>query len=515
MKSDTDFLKDNKLSQWFNFSDKNDPFLVIPSCAHSGVGLKGLKKVRSKKQQKDKTNISENKYEVPLDNSLMQRIKASEVVLEKETKDIESEVSESPATTNSKTSPSKNLPINHETETENENVNPNPNSHHMEDVKHRESLFDLRKKNHKDSNGNSNEGIPKKVSPKATPAVINHTEPTPIEEAEIEDDETFEYDIVPLGITEKEAVSFLENYIKKVDVKLGASFSSPQRLFESSMKGNNTKWFGLKNKGSSKDIDGVFIYSLDSHFDRINILHLSTINRKGLGAAIEKSSNYMWANESANECRLGLYHYEEDKNGKPTKVVDTELRDLLKGAKFRWKNVLNEANDRILVMGGVRPNSENDVKNELENMFEINSALLYSVSNLEVRPQSATSNGSIFFMPSLYLGSLMKVFSHETEDDMRPPHHQCLFDILDSIRNDDIEAFPLTTSNKDKDVVKAIEPAINNEIKLDLEKIKTSQSEYHCNAVKVDGKLISIDYYIHSIKANKYLYLRVKAKEII
>lgn len=31
MKSDTDFLKEHKLSQWFNFSEKNDPFLVIPS----------------------------------------------------------------------------------------------------------------------------------------------------------------------------------------------------------------------------------------------------------------------------------------------------------------------------------------------------------------------------------------------------------------------------------------------------------------------------------------------------
>ncbi len=31
MKSDTDFLHSHALAEYFNFSDKNDPFLVIPS----------------------------------------------------------------------------------------------------------------------------------------------------------------------------------------------------------------------------------------------------------------------------------------------------------------------------------------------------------------------------------------------------------------------------------------------------------------------------------------------------
>jgi hypothetical protein len=31
LKRDTEFLKDHSLSKWFNFVDKNDPFLVIPS----------------------------------------------------------------------------------------------------------------------------------------------------------------------------------------------------------------------------------------------------------------------------------------------------------------------------------------------------------------------------------------------------------------------------------------------------------------------------------------------------
>lgn len=45
MKTDTEFLANHSLAKWFNFA-KNDPFLVIPACANSGVGLKGLKKAR-------------------------------------------------------------------------------------------------------------------------------------------------------------------------------------------------------------------------------------------------------------------------------------------------------------------------------------------------------------------------------------------------------------------------------------------------------------------------------------
>jgi len=31
IKSDSDFLKEHSISKLFNFSEKNDPFLVIPS----------------------------------------------------------------------------------------------------------------------------------------------------------------------------------------------------------------------------------------------------------------------------------------------------------------------------------------------------------------------------------------------------------------------------------------------------------------------------------------------------
>jgi hypothetical protein len=57
-----------------------------------------------------------------------------------------------------------------------------------------------------------------------------------------------------------------------------------------------------------------------------------------------------------------------------------------------------------------------------------------------------------------------------------------------------IEQFPNTASIQDTDPAKAIEPAIVNEVRLEDSFIKSSQTEYHCNVAKIEGKLLSIDY---------------------
>lgn len=117
--------------------------------------------------------------------------------------------------------------------------------------------------------------------------------------------------------------------------------------------------------------------------------------------------SHIWKNENSKECRIGLYHYDGEKDGKTIKVVDNELRDTYKKHKLRWKNILNEANDRILVMGGTRPDGGDHLKNELDELISIKAGLLYSVDSNDPRVILAKNDKSIFFMPSLYLNSLL------------------------------------------------------------------------------------------------------------
>lgn len=225
MKSDTDFLKTHSLSQFFNFSEKNDPFLVIPSCAHSGVGLKGLKKAR-KKQMKGVIQDG-TKYEVPLDNSHMRRIKLSEVVLEKEKQGGFSDKSMSPQTHKSITSPNKSdKKANDSVEKENIRIENNNSNAKNDNVHTRESIFDLRKKN-KDSSKNlaqQNSTSPAEA-PKKNEDVKRETPGTIREEAD--DEEMFDFELFPLHLFEKDAMKYLSNFEKKLDDQMRMSNPSP------------------------------------------------------------------------------------------------------------------------------------------------------------------------------------------------------------------------------------------------------------------------------------------------
>lgn len=230
LRRDTEFLKEHSLSKWFNFADKNDPFLVIPSCSHAGVGLKGLKKVR-KNLSKKVIGKDDNKYEVPLDNSIMQRIKASELVLENELKGHIDESSPQSAKT-IETPQKSETKINMSAEKQikpkaDENTHPNHEQNNA--VNKRESLFDLRKKNKPVPNKSAaeSESTPKVGLQKLHEQNVNSS---PIKEADVEDEDNFEYEFLPTGTSESEAVQYLQKYYQKLDAGLSKSYAKPEDL---------------------------------------------------------------------------------------------------------------------------------------------------------------------------------------------------------------------------------------------------------------------------------------------
>jgi hypothetical protein len=512
MKSDMNFLAEHSLAKYFNFSDKADPFLVIPSCAHTGVGLKGLKKVR-KKQAKKKLIKDDNKYEVPLDNSLMQRIKASEIIIERETKGGYNDDHSSPGTNKTIDSPNKSdIKMSNA-----ENQDPNGDADMASNK--RESLFDIRKRKGQ-STDNLHSTDQESETPKQSNDKVMHPEtnkPEPIKEVvepvEEDMDEDFEYSLYPISLQESELVSFITKYNLKIDENLAKSYCQPNEILSKFQAGNNAQIYGIRNKGSTKEIDGLFIYSLDSHFDRLNIFHLSTVSKKGLDAAIVLSLAHIWSKENAHEIRMGLYHYDEEKDGKVSKVVYTDLKDSLKKNKLKWKNILNEGHDRLLVMGAIRSDGR-EAKNELDEVLNIRSGLLLSTSEEHPGIGNFGDAKNLHFVPGLYLNSLIseKVIENEEHDE---EHHKLFQEIISTVQNSKTDALPLTVSKKDSDAKVAIEDLKAEGIEIDSSKINSGAKSYHSNGVSIDTKLLAIDNCIHKVQGQNYNYLRIKCKELV
>lgn len=68
MKTDTIFLAESSFAEYFNFSTKSDPFLVIPSTMQNP---KRILRKGSPHQPNQKTKVV-----VPLPNNLIKRLKA-------------------------------------------------------------------------------------------------------------------------------------------------------------------------------------------------------------------------------------------------------------------------------------------------------------------------------------------------------------------------------------------------------------------------------------------------------
>ena len=73
-------LKSNRFLKYFNFSEWGDPFLLIPSFEYAGAG--GLRKREQKKWKRQ----TDDKITIPIENSIMKKIKKCEMVLDDEWK---------------------------------------------------------------------------------------------------------------------------------------------------------------------------------------------------------------------------------------------------------------------------------------------------------------------------------------------------------------------------------------------------------------------------------------------
>lgn len=149
---------------------------------------------------------------------------------------------------------------------------------------------------------------------------------------------------------------------------------------------------------------------------------------------------HIWKNVTAKECRIGLYHFDSEKDGKPIKATDKELKDALTKAKLRWKNILNEGNERILVMGANRPDSQ-EQQYELDQIVTMKAGCASSVVNTSQESSEGNDTSKMLFIPGLYLNSLLNfpIKGLNDEDEGMAEHHKKLLDILSQMKDNNKE----------------------------------------------------------------------------
>jgi hypothetical protein len=84
MRKDNAFLglKSNPFRHYFNFTERGDTFLILPSLAYAGVGA--LKKKKKGKATKGPKGKSEDKITIPIESSILKKIKKCEAAIEEE-----------------------------------------------------------------------------------------------------------------------------------------------------------------------------------------------------------------------------------------------------------------------------------------------------------------------------------------------------------------------------------------------------------------------------------------------
>ncbi len=79
MRKDNSFLglKTNPFLKHFNFTERGDPFLILPSCEYSAVGA-------MKKRKKVKKTVE--RITIPVEQQILKKIKRCEQIIEHEVK---------------------------------------------------------------------------------------------------------------------------------------------------------------------------------------------------------------------------------------------------------------------------------------------------------------------------------------------------------------------------------------------------------------------------------------------
>lgn len=491
MRDDNAFLgmRNNPFSEYFNFATRGDPFLIVPS-----VDLVDIKKKRKKKV---KSNKKKEKITVPIEPSILKKIKRCEEILEKEAKmnpDHQSSKSNLEPTITNDNEPASALQASPTKSFKSKkSILASPDKSVIAEIAagpQEESVF-----------------VPKK-NPECYPTQVV---------ANVDSDA---YRVEPLELKEKRALEFLDFYNQKCDKNMRRTFGVTTEVLKAAKMGLRPTWIQLR-KGS-KDA-GLLIFNKDANVqnkNRYNILQMSVTHRSGLEEAIRLCLNYIWKNTDAEELRIGLHHFEVEEEGKIKSKVDEEYKSCLKRFNFRWKQMISEVGGkRILAMGLDRP-KEYPLEQNVVTPFSIKLGVMLAAgdkSDTSTNPGKIDPTKSFFMTPNVYIQPLIykgkenadeALFCNEAHTS-KPLQliHNWVQQVVDQI---EFDAFPITKGLTSTDLTEA--KTLIESYDLNIPDVQKEDGfTYASGAFKLETRPTAFD---HCSLRGGTEFLRIKDKDL-
>ena len=192
-------------------------------------------------------------------------------------------------------------------------------------------------------------------------------------------DRNNDFTILGLDMEENEILSFLSNYMNQLKSEMINSFYNNENLIQNSKNSRGSIWLYAKDKsGQIRGLCVLILENTQKYYERILILHLSSIKDHDFLPLTKKFIEFIWKNINCMEIRIAIHYIKV----RDELTIYDLIKHTLDQTNFRWKSLNNNATEeRIMIMGITKPNSIS-ILNDLNLFYE--SISICSIHVLEI-----------------------------------------------------------------------------------------------------------------------------------
>lgn len=309
------------------------------------------------------------------------------------------------------------------------------------------------------------------------------------------------------------------------------TWKAPDQVFKTQTLGYEQHWLAFmsedskkrsKGKMTAENIDGLVMFNIDpGTIDkvRVQVQHFSAVEREAIEDVIKLFTAYIWDNLPADDIRIGMLHFKDEKE---KLVVDDEVKKLLKGQKYKWKTLINESNSRTLIMAAPRPkdfpckNKRHDSNSE---PIQVKSAALLAVkAGAKAGKAKNKAPSSSVFVPITEIGALLKLGEANAGTslgDLNKENKDCdkkVCEWLKKAEDTEMKTMPVTHSVIDKSLDVVFADIKGQGIDMDTTAFsKLKDVEYVTAVTSFISRFKSLDL----CKIKSHNFLRIKDEEIV